>query len=304
METDSTPAEAPCSKPRRPWLAALLSLLAWPLGQIYAGRLRRGLLLWLAGLCLYVVMAFCVVSLRIGPIGLGLFCLCVVAFPVFLAVDAYLLARWNRQASLRRYQRWWVYVLFFVLFSLSDDALTYLTRSFICEAFVMPTRSMAPTILPGERILADRLWYSRTHIERNDLVVFRSAGPGSPLFVQRVVALPGEEIEIKNERVFINGIAWNDPHAALDPSMLPWEPLLTNCGPVKVPPAHYFLMGDNRRICRDSRILGPIPLSDIHGIARFIYWPRERTFPNPDDTTHYVLGPFHWDRMGMRLDQR
>lgn len=303
METDSTPAEASCSKPRRPWLAALLSLLVWPLGQVYAGRLRRSLLLWFAGVCFFFALTFGAVSLPLGVVGCWLLCLSILAFRLYLAVDAYVVARQNRYAPMRRYQRWWVYVLFLILFYSSQETLVYLNRSFIGEAFVIPTRSMAPTILAGERILVDKLSYRLDHIQRNDLVVFFSEGPGSPLYVQRVIGLPGEEIEVKNERVFINGAVWDDPHAVFDKREPPWEPL-ANSARVKLPPHHYYLLGDNRRMCKDSRILGPIPLWDMYGIARFIYWSRERTFPDPNDTTHCVLGPFHWDRIGMRLDQR
>ena len=149
--------------------------------------------------------------------------------------------------------------------------------------------------------MVDRLWYSRDHVRCGDVVVFRSEGPDSPLFVKRIVGLPGDEIEIKDERVFINGAKWDDPHAVLT-GPVPSYRAMVDYGPANVPAECYFLLGDNRRLSKDSRVMGPIPISDVYGVARFIYWSRERTFPNPDDTTHFVPGAFHWDRLGQRLD--
>jgi signal peptidase I len=244
---------------------------------------------------------FATISLPIQRPGLILLSLCMVAVPICFAMDAFLLARRNRIQIRKLYQRWWAYVLFFALVYVGNNAVAHLLRAFVCEAFFIPTRGMSPTILPGERILADKLWYRRDCIQRGAVVVFRSEGPGSPLFVQRVAGLPGDEIEIKNERVFINGAQWDDPHAAFT-GPVPRFGEMVDYGPATVPDDCYFLLGDNRRLSKDSRMIGPIPLTDVYGVARFIYWSRERTFPDPDDTTRYVPGPVHWDRLGARLD--
>jgi signal peptidase I len=131
--------------------------------------------------------------------------------------------------------------------------------------------------------------------------VFRSEGPDSPLYAARVIGLPGDEIEIRNEKVFVNGKEWDDKHAVFKGELSPGIEL-ANLAPVKVPPDCFFELGDNRRRAKDSRLTGAIPMSSLHGVARMIYWSQEREFPNPDDITHYVLGPIRWDRMGLRLD--
>jgi signal peptidase I len=298
----ATAVETSSPTPRRPWLAGLLSLFGGgPLGQIYVGRLRRSLCLWIVGGCLLPTLAFSAVALPIGRWGLVVLVFCAAAFPVCLAVDAFLLAKRNREALPKRYQRWWSYILFFGLFCLGNNAIVHLDRSLISETFIIPTRGMIPTILPGERIFVDRLWFSRRHIRRGDVVVFRSEGPGSPLFVQRVVGLPGEKIEIRNERLLINGAQWDDPHAVFS-GPVPSFRALVDFGPARIPAGCYFLLGDNRRMSADSRTRGPIPTSDLCGVVRLIFWSHERTFPDPNDTTHYEWGPFHWDRLGRRLD--
>jgi signal peptidase I len=302
MELPSSATETPSFRPRRPWLAAVLSLIgSGPLGQVYVGRLKRSILLWLVGACVFPVLALVTICLPIGRLGLIALSLCVFAVPIGFAVDAFLLAKRNRLSPPKRYQRWWAYLLVFAIFCLGNNAVAHLFRSFIGEAFIVPTRGMAPTILPGERILVDKLRCGPAHLRRGDVVLFRSEGQGSLLFAQRLVGLPGDEIQIKNERVFINGAEWNDPHAVFSGPVPPFGPIV-DYGPTKVPADCYFFLGDNRRRSKDSRVLGPIPVSDVHGVARFIYWSRERTFPNPDDTTRYVPGPFHWDRVGLRLD--
>jgi signal peptidase I len=231
--------EAPFTRPRRAWLAALLSLLGCPLGQVYAGRFRRSVLLWVLGVLLLPLFAFSLISLPVGRRGflLLLACMlaCMLAFPIYLAVDAFLLARRNRDAPLKRYQRWWIYVLVYAAFCTANSAVAYGVRSFIGEAFVIPTRAMSPTIQPGDRILVDKLWCSPKSLRRNDVVVFRSEGPDSPLYVKRLVALPGDVVEVKDEQVFLNGEKWEDPHAVID-SRLPPFLILSITGPSRFLP--------------------------------------------------------------------
>jgi signal peptidase I len=182
-----------------------------------------------------------------------------------------------------------------------NNAVAFGLRSFVAEPFVIPTRGMSPTIMAGDRILVDKLWCDARRLRRNNVVVFRSAGPGSPPFVMRVVGLPGEVIEIRNERVLVNGATIDDDHAVFD-GPLPPHVAMANYGAAPIPSDCFFVLGDNRRLAKDSRFLGPIPLSDFYGKARMIYWSQPREFPDPNDTSHYLLRPIRWDRTGTRLD--
>ncbi len=289
------------ANPRRPWLAALMSLLGGPVGQIYAGRFRRSLVLWIAGGVLLPIFAIAAVSLPTGRMGLTLILLSAIGFPILLAVDAFLVAKRRRDVPLARYQRWWVYLLAIIAFCIGNTFVANVIRTYGVEALVVPVRSMSPTILPGDRMLVDKFWRQPDRLRRNDVVVFRSEGPGSSLFVMRLVGLPGDVIEIVEEKILLNGNEWPDPHASVDPN-LPSYPGLANYGPIQIPSDTFFVLGDNRRMAKDSRIMGPISFSDLHGIVRMIYWARERRFPDPGDTSNYETGPVVWSRIGARLD--
>ena len=213
---------SPCvTKPRRIWLAALLGLLAGPLAQVYVGRFRRAIILWVGQIFLYFILSFALVTCRF-PYLLSSFCTIVVLYYLFIVVDACLIARRDRNVLLKRYQRWWVYVIIYMVLQASNYATAYTIRAFVAEAFVIPARSMSPTIQVGDRIIVDKFWTDPAKIKRNDVVVFRSKLFGSEEteaptpYVKRVIGLPGETIEIKDEYVLINGEPIDDRYAVFD----------------------------------------------------------------------------------------
>ena len=293
--------ESTAIKPRRAWLAALLSMLGGALGQIYCGRLRRALMLWLMGGLLAAIVLMACISLPIGPIGLGVLLLCVVAYKIFLPVDAFRIARQSGAVPRKRYQRWWFYILAYLAFVACSNLAAYGMRAYLAEAFMVPGRAMSPTIQHRDRILVDRFSLDAENIRRGSVVVFRSEGAGSPLFAMRVVGLPGDVVELRNDRLWVNGVEADDPHAVFDGPFLPHVDVV-DYGPLTVPDNTFFVLGDNRRRSFDSRFLGPIPSADFYGIARLIYWSRDHAFPNPEDISTAIPGPIRWDRIGRRLD--
>ena len=155
---------------------------------------------------------------------------------------------------------------------------------------------MAPMIQAGDYLLADKM-VPADEIKRSDVIVFRSEGPDTPLFVMRVVGLSGDTVEIKQEHLNLNGNQINDRFASFHVQLASFNAHLANYGPEKVPDRHFFVLGDSRRSAIDSRSLGFVPFSDYYAKARVIYWSRS-VRPSADQD----VGSIRWHRVGTRLD--
>lgn len=144
----------------------------------------------------------------------------------------------------------------------------FLNSAVVVNALI-PTGSMEGTIHPGDRVIGSRLAYSEKDPERFDVVVFKYPDDESILYVKRIVGLPGDVVDIKNGKVYINGN--KDP---LDDSFIP-EPMNGSYGPYQVPENSFFLLGDNRNNSNDSRFWKNtfVKKEQIVGKAIFCYWP-------------------------------
>lgn len=144
-------------------------------------------------------------------------------------------------------------------------------RAFVVQTYWIPSASMEPTLMIGDRILVDKLSYHLHSVGRNDIVVFARppgevASPGVKDLVKRVIGLPGETISSANGHVYINGKELSEP-------FLPPGTETNGIRTQKIPPNEYFVMGDNREDSSDSRVFGPIPKSLIVGKVFFRIWP-------------------------------
>lgn len=124
--------------------------------------------------------------------------------------------------------------------------------------------SMLNTIEPGELIMVSKLAYSQNNFQRGDIVVFHSPQTPSEDFIKRVIGLPGDEVVVNNGRVYINGVAYEEPYIRA-------EPLYS--GTWQVPPESLFVLGDNRNQSSDSHEWGFVPFENVFGRALMIYWP-------------------------------
>ena len=143
-------------------------------------------------------------------------------------------------------------------------------RPFIVEAYYVPSGSMEPTLMPGDRVLAAKFYYRFFKPQRGDLVVFSDPGIPRETLVKRVVGLPGDTVAIKDGILYINGEPKKEPyvdHRLTDSTFF---------GPVRVPRGHVFVMGDNRTNSVDSRSFGPVPQGDLLGKVFLRFWPLDR----------------------------
>jgi signal peptidase I len=137
---------------------------------------------------------------------------------------------------------------------------------FVAQAMVVHGPSMEPTLYYDERVVVEKLSYRLHSPQRGDVVVVDVPGQDEPL-IKRVMALPGETVEVRAGQVFIDG----------EPVEEPW---IAEFGgpdypPTVVPPEHVFILGDNRAHSNDSRAFGAVHMDRILGRAWIIYWPLE-----------------------------
>jgi signal peptidase I len=141
-------------------------------------------------------------------------------------------------------------------------------RPFVLEAFRIPSESMVPTLEVGDRVLANKFVYRLTEPERGEIVVFESVGEGDDQkLIKRVVGVAGDEVEVRNGTLLVNGEAREEPYLNRN---LPFN---DSYGPSEVPEGHVFVMGDNRANSADSRVFGPLPIENIEGEAFVRFWP-------------------------------
>ncbi len=278
----------------------ILSLSATGLGQIYCGRIVRGLVMFLGSLLFapIIVAAALLPPATVVLVGLIFALLSVLGVYVYAVVDAFHLARSGGEHSQPMdYNHSLVYALFVLVGLTYSAGGLYFIRSNVFEAFEIPTASEAPTLLPGDRVLVNKTTYQRRFVQRGDEVVFRVSSEPGLNWVKRVIALPGDTVEVKNNEVFVNG------------QQLPRKPVLratlgaaaqeikgelfeeTNSSrrylilfsadtkplpdypQAKVPDGACFVLGDNRNNSRDSRMIGFVALGDVIGDLHYRYWP-------------------------------
>ena len=166
--------------------------------------------------------------------------------------------------------------------------LALVVRTFVVQAFKIPTGSMRPTLIEGDRILVDKVTYGikipLTHWRlpdirpprHGDLVVFRAVDDPRRDFIKRLVALEGDTVEIRDLRLWINGKPAAEPPLFRDMVYYNRGTFGQEGRPVKVPAGYYFFLGDNSASSRDSRYWGFLPEGNVIGRAFVIYWPPRR----------------------------
>ncbi len=294
------------TSPRFPWVALVLSFLASGVGHIYCGRIARGFVLYSTR---FLLPLLCVIAAFVRPsngVFFGLILLPAAATLLiffYSAIDAYIIAK---QAALdyemKQYNKarlYWILVAGQLTFLI---ALTWVGRECVYEGFYIPTRSMCPNILAGDRILANKRTLRDGYPQRGDVVVFRSSALQPPRnWVQRVIGVAGDQILIKGHDIEVNGQKLKQERAPTENiyqqqsqveddiyyefnSGRRYQVLLADYASesdideinITVPGASIFVMGDNRDLSRDSRHIGSIQVDDVIGYVDYIYYPAEK----------------------------
>jgi signal peptidase I len=159
--------------------------------------------------------------------------------------------------------------------------LALVIKTFVMQAFFIPSPSMDPTLIKDDRVLVNKLSYKLHDVNRGDIVVFErppSEGDGIKDLIKRVIALPGESLVINEGKVYIDGRELSEPYLP-DGVVTHNKPESSRCAPANpciVPDGQVWVMGDNRDNSRDSRFFGTIPESTIVGRAFVTVWPLNR----------------------------
>jgi signal peptidase I len=196
----------------------------------------------------------------------------------------------KKKSKVREYAETLIIALLIALF----------VRAFVVQAFKIPSSSMEPTLLVGDHILVNKFIYGiRIPLigkkisqfgkpKRGDVIVFIFPRDRSKDFIKRAIGLPGDKVEIRDRKIYINDRMIEDPWGVYSS----WGPTAPDTyGPRVVPPDSLFVMGDNRNNSQDSRYWGFVPLDDVLGKAFIMYW-------SWDWGGSSILSKVRWKRIG------
>ncbi len=144
-------------------------------------------------------------------------------------------------------------------------------KTFVMQPFVIPTGSMEPTIMTGDRVLAEKISTRFREPRQGEIVVFDDPTGRHPQLIKRIIAVGGQTVDIDDGTVVVDGTPLSEPYVhgkVSDPGTVPL--------PITLADDEVWLMGDNRPNSGDSRFMGPIPESMVQGRAFAIYWPLSR----------------------------
>ncbi len=155
--------------------------------------------------------------------------------------------------------------------------LVAIIRVFLFTPIVVDGESMMPTLKDGDKMLVNKIGYTIGEPKRFDVIVFHA--PEQKDYIKRVIGLPGDEIAYENDVLYVNGEAVEEPYLAQYKEEATELPLTEDfvledkIQSTIVPDDHVFVMGDNRRRSKDSRHIGAVPMEEVIGKTKFVFWP-------------------------------
>ncbi len=273
---------------RRPWLAGLLSILSPGLGHLYNGDLSLTGAVFGAQVGIYLLSSFFVVR---EPRLIWVDFFSIAGLRIANCVWAVVRAKRSKPGPAKRFQKLGYYLLYFACVICVFWPIYRLAPY---RSYKIPSQSMEPTLALGDNIYVDHWAYLKAQPERGDLIVFEHPKIASTTYAKRLIGLPGDKVEIRKKRLWINGV--QVPVAKAERGLSPSEPKLqpesfaetlgshtytiwldplieegVGFGPYTVPPGEYLVLGDNRDYSNDSRFWGMVPAANVLGKVKYIY---------------------------------
>jgi len=259
-------------KPRRPWIAAILSLVTIGLGHMYAGRAKKGLLLFGIHLVLFT-LSLILMLWSSHMLGLVSIVVVGVGYLLYVIIDAIKTAKsCGKEYSLKNYNKWYFYFATIVAANLLiTPSFEVIVEKYVLKTYTIPTRAMMPTIKPGDNIVVNKACYHFDEFKRGDLIVFESPRDPSQDFIKRLIGIGGDKIQLKNKKLYLNGEVQDEHYAVYNEANIS-DSEQVNFGPITVPEGALFVMGDNRDNSFDSRYFGSVASDKVKGKAVSIFW--------------------------------
>lgn len=270
---------------RQPFVAMMLSLLAVGVGHIYSGRVVLGTVLfavWLALLPAWYLLSIVSPS-HIAFWGLFVAPLCLLLLTyVVAAIHAYRLAGRQADYRLRDYNHPLVYTALVLVGLCYPLSVAVASRTYLWEAYYIPTSSMAPTIASGDRVLCNHRRYRDREISRGDLIVFIPPEHPERRHIKRVIAIGGDRVSMQDGKLLVNGkVARYEPPlneagtyrestaASVNVVSYLHPPQGQDFAEMQVPAEHLFVLGDRRDNSLDSRHYGAVSQQRVVGRVEY-----------------------------------